>query len=547
MIHRLGLLRLGLARLDRQRVQSVALVVGLAAAIALAATVPLVQAEAAEVGLRSTVAGLGAKRFITVEQFAVTGPAQFDSFQVAATERVRGELGASAVPGASFAEFGPMPYSQVDGVPIHPDAGDPTPVVATYRDLARHVRVLSGAMPADEPAPAGADLPAAITADAAKTFEWKVGTEVCFPGIPPALLRGAVQRPGPCIRVAAVWTPANATDPYWGQDVPGLTAMIGERDFFSFAGGVFRTAPNAGRYFLPDVSGITPRSAAGVVESVNRLRGYFEVQRNGFFSTGLDAALRDLLQRQQAAAGTIDLVAAALLLIALYAVILAAAQHLRSQAGSLAVLRARGWSRFRVWALAAIQFGLLAAVALPIGLAAAGVATAAAARVVYGRSATGLVGSDLAGLGPPLGLTLGAVVLVLAVVAAAGAGRDVLGVRRDASRAAASPWWRRGRLDLLLALLALPLLAGARLLPPAPGESQSLATLLLPAAALALLAVASLRLLPLAAAVARRVGGTVGDSLAAWQLSRSAEHVPLALLLTFTVAIGVFSATFAAT
>ena len=67
-------------------------------------------------------------------------------------------------------------------------------------------------------------------------------------------------------------------------------------------------------------------------------------------------------------------------------------------------------------------------------------------------------------------------------------------------------------------------------------------------AGLALLAPASLRLLALAPAVIGGRGRPLTGTLTAWQLRRhSGQHVRLALLLAFTIAVVLFASTYAAT
>jgi hypothetical protein len=114
------------------------------------------------------------------------------------------------------------------------------------------------------------------------------------------------------------------------------------------------------------------------------------------------------------------------------------------------------------------------------------------------------------------------------------------------------PWWRKRYLDLALAVLSLPLLAQARLLAGPDvrrlGAGDDPLSLLLPGLALAFLALAGIRLLPPFAALVERAGRGVGARLAAIQLRRApGQHARLALLMTVTVALGVFAAAYVTT
>jgi hypothetical protein len=103
-------------------------------------------------------------------------------------------------------------------------------------------------------------------------------------------------------------------------------------------------------------------------------------------------------------------------------------------------------------------------------------------------------------------------------------------------------------------VLAVPLLLEVQLrgsgqLRAASAAAQTdVVGLLLPALAMLLLAVASLRLLPLAARVVGLIGRGLPTELAEWQLARQpVQSARLAVLLSTTVALGVFSAVYSAT
>src|SRR5919201_6027498 len=73
-------------------------------------------------------------------------------------------------------------------------------------------------------------------------------------------------------------------------------------------------------------------------------------------------------------------------------------------------------------------------------------------------------------------------------------------------------------------------------------------SLLLPALALALIAVVALRLLPVAARALGVVRRGLDQRLASWQLSRHpVQHARLALLLAMAMALGTFAGAFAST
>src|SRR5205823_4649390 len=188
----------------------------------------------------------------------------------------------------------------------------------------------------------------------------------------------------------------------------------------------------------------------------------------GLFFTGIETGVKEFRDRYDVASFTIQMVAAALLAIALYSVAFVAGHFLAAQAPTLAVLRGRGWSRRRVWWLLSLQFALLALAAIPVGLATAWLLSRWLGSLVFG-------GATPATSGGPLSVAL-------------------------------------------------------------------------PALALARLAVAALRLLPVAAWAVRRLSRGLPGALAAWQLERQpVQHARLAGLMSFAVAVGLFSSIYAAT
>jgi hypothetical protein len=151
--------------------------------------------------------------------------------------------------------------------------------------------------------------------------------------------------------------------------------------------------------------------------------------------------------------------------------------------------------------------------------------------------------------------------LVVLGLLAFGASREApLEDRRRASRPTLRPWWQWRNLDLGLALLSVPLLAETRLLGNSALRNQQVApaypfrqaavqadplSLALPGIAAVLLALALVRLLPLAASITALGGRRLAPMLSRWQLTRRPlQHSRLALLLILTAALGVLSSVY---
>ena len=558
---RLTLLRLATVRLTHQWPLALAQLVGLAASVGLAVMVPLVQSTASEAGLRSVVNGLGSKRFVTIEQLQVADTPAYAAFESDAERRTRAAAGTMLVPEARFAQGPKVRPNLLNGKQFSVDTGDPIPDIASWEHVQDHVRVTAGSWPGDGSAQ-GTTYAVALSTEGAHDFGYALNDTVCYP-----VFTGISF----CARIAALYQPLDANDSYWGGSLPEHSLLFGPGDYWALVkqvnSVVIRPGPGlpppprtallptaAAQVWAPDFSNLHARDISLLAERLNGLRGYFAVQREGLFLTGLDAGVKGFGARYDVAAFTIQMVAAALLVIALYSLSFVGTHFFDSQAPLMAVLQARGWSRLRVWLLLMAEVGMLAAVALPLGLATAYLVALAIGQSVFGGTVPRLGGQDLLALLPFTAAAVLAALAVLGGLAAATSRRGVLEVRRAVSRASAQPWWQWRNLDLGLAVLAVPLLFEVQLRGSGRVREASTAAqgdvlgLLLPALALLLLAVASLRLLPVAARVIGLAGRGLPADLAAWQLTRQpGQSARLAILLALTVAVGMFSSIYAAT
>jgi hypothetical protein len=413
--------------------------------------------------------------------------------------------------------------------------------------------VVAGQLPADTPS--AGDHPIAVSA--AEPFGLAIGDRVCL-GFVGGF--GDPQRRGVfplCLRVAAIFQPLDRREQYWQGRTVDQQLMAGRADVFSGlaafnrGSGIRSISAVAGGLYRVRTDTLDAGNAADVAQRLRDLHGYYSVRVDAFFATDVDAAIADLQQRQQVGGYTVQLVAAALLLVALFAVSFVARHFLESQARELAALRARGWRRPRVLTFLLLQLLLLVVGAVPLGAGAAALAWLALGRLAFSAPPR-LAAADVVGVALGLAAATAAALLLLTGMAVLAVRRDVLELRRGSSRPAAPPWWRWRGADLAVAAIAVPLLAESRLRGSdqvrAAGGSDDPLALLFPGLALALLAVAGLRLLPLVSRLALRPARAVAGDLARWQLARRpAQHASLALLVTFAVAVGIFSSVYATT
>jgi predicted lysophospholipase L1 biosynthesis ABC-type transport system permease subunit len=554
----ISLPRLAVRRLRHQRGVAAALCAGLAAALGLTATVLTVQAMAAEAGLSQALAGT-AGGLVTIQSRTPQTLAAFDAFQADTDRRVGASLGAHVQPVVRYVALAAPMFWTLNGqrlstVPTRDNPNPPRPALAYSSDLASHVRVVAGQLP-PESAPSTGDHPVAVSA--AGPLGMSVGDRVCL-GFVGGF--GDPQRRGvfpTCLRVAATFRPLVPGDLYWqgraiDQELLASSADVYQGlDEFNRGSGIRSTTATAGRLFRVLTGTLDTGNASDVAQRLQDLHGYYAIRVDSYFATDVASAIAGLQQQQQVGAYTVQLVAAALLLVALFAVSFVARHFLESQARELAALRARGWRRRRVLTFLVVQLLLLVLGALPLGAGAAALAWLALGHYAF-TSPPKVAPADVEGVAVPLAAATAVAVLLLTGMAALAVRQDVLDQRRGASRPAGPAWWRWRGADLALAAVAVPLLAESRLRGSdqvrAAGGSDDPLALLFPGLAIALLAVAGLRLLPLVSRVALRWSGAVAGNLARWQLARRpGQHAALALLVTFAVAVGIFSSVYATT
>jgi hypothetical protein len=555
----LTLAGLAVRRLAHQWPLALAQLLGVTAAVTLAASIPLMQSAAAEAGLGQALTRIGGGGSIEIQKAETRTAAAYDEFQASSTKVMTAELGGEFLPGARYGLTSPLAALTHNGKDVTGDGGDPAQPVRYYDSLQPHVQLVAGAWSAGS-APAGY-YPMTVSQMLADRIGLKPGDTYCL-----RLPRVQTNRFAPsipvCFLLSAIWKPISASDDYWGGEPP--TGFVLEREaYFGFLPSLipvlppntlFRLEPSAaygGQYWAPDLTRLHASDVPNVRTTLTRVQGEFTVGRNLTFITGLPDALRAFEARLDNARLAGLLVQVSLLAIAFYAVGLMGGLFLDGQLAAVALWRARGWSRRRLWWLLMLQFAIISLLAAPLGLALAFKAVQLLAGFVLGSTAQ-VSSADLPGLEPALVAAVAAGLALLGWQAARATDRGLVDARRQSSRPAARSWWRARNLDLVLAVVGAGLLGYAHFSSGATATSDVGSsdpfTLLLPGLALALLAPASLRLLALAPPIVGGRGRPLTGTLTGWQLRRHADqHVRLALLLAFAIAVVLFASTYAAT
>jgi hypothetical protein len=526
---------------------------GLAVALGLGTAVALTQSRTEEASLVQTVSGLGRQGLVTVR---LTGVRQVDAYN-----QFTADVGRAARNlGGLVAERSVLLYSNtytprtINGVdvgklgPAYATTVIP-PEIASIENLQAHVDLVSGSWPT---ASTGSTAEATMSEDGAGQAHLKLGDRQCQQVLSPGTY-------SMCFHVAGIWKPRNLSDPYWGSDQsPPVAAFVDIPTYFAILKAEADADPQpqlvsvATVTLSPDVKAIRAAGAGTALSDLQRLHGQFGVQRpDAVVVSDLELSLDQFVNSEQLAAFAVDLVAVQLLLVALYSVWFLAGNLLAQQRQTLAVWRSRGWSWRGVSLLMWIELAIAALVAAPVGIVGGWLASEAAARAVYRDNSIPPFHFDIANLAVPVLAVLVAELVLLAIQATLAGRHGVLRARAATSRPQV-PWWRQRYLDIALAVLAISLLLQLRVLGSASvraaGAAGSPINLVLPGVAIAFIALAALRLLPLAALGLGRMRDSVAARLASVQLLRApGQHAALAMLLMLAVALGVFATTYLAT
>ncbi|WP_432071834.1 FtsX-like permease family protein [Streptomyces wuyuanensis] len=430
-------------------------------------------------------------------------------------------------------------------------AGEPDLAEFGVADRSR-VRLTTGAWPA---AATGGVTEVAVPEAAAKRLRLAPGRRVIT-------LADRLGGPPARIRVTAVYRPADAADPYWQLDE--LRGRGVHKDAFTTYGPLL-TDPAA----LGAGGGITQRTRswlatadfgalqANDVEALRtaakgaqeHLTAQEALAHGATARTSLPGVLDRLERGLLVSRATLLIVAAQLVLLAAYALLLVARQLGAERVAETQVLTARGASRRRVGALAAVEALLLA---LPAAVAAPLLAGPLTGLLAGGQGLTGRLGLRIETVPAPALWAVAATVAAACAVAVAAPAITATGAAGGRARTLPGPLRAGADIGLLVvAAVAYWQLyrrtSGAGAL---SGDSQGklgVDPLLVVAPALALLAgtVLTLRLLPPAARLAERRaarGRGLTASLAGWQLSRRPMRgAGPVLLLVLAVATGMLA------
>lgn len=565
-----AILRIALRRLWSQRVLMACLGLGLAAAVALSASIPLyadaAQSRVLQAALADKADGRPPYAFLFRYIGAWHGAVEWDAYAPADTYLTTQAAGALGLPLTALVR-----HVRTENLSLFADAGDANSYdrqrplawasIGFIDGLAEHIELLEGRLPADAAASAAA-VDVLVSAALADKLGIQTGERY--------VLFGRTDEAAIPVRVAGVWAPRDAAEAFWFYEPRAFDEVL----FVSEATFRDRLAPaltgevgQAAWYLILDGRGLR----AGQVDAFLARLTALQTRLAGLLpNSSLDAspadALRSYRQANSALTLQLTLFSLPLLALALYFIGLTGGMVVRRQQGEIAIWRSRGASIGQVLAVYAVERLLLGLPAVGLGLC---LGRALAAWLGSVRSFLAL-GLPAASAQSPVLLNSTAVLYALAaglagaaaslLPALAASRHTIITYKWAQARVLRRPWWQRGFLDL--ALLLVPLYGyyvlrrqGALTLPglSGPGADPFSNPLLFLAPVLFCYALAllSIRLYPLAlaglAALAERLPG-VTALLALRQLARvpAGYTGPLALLI-LTLSLATFTASMALT
>ncbi|MDF2723982.1 MAG: permease component [Paenibacillus sp.] len=430
--------------------------------------------------------------------------------------------------------------------------------IASWSDLANHVEFASGTMYAD--ASKNGVIEAVVLEEAMYRGDFRIGDEFNYP-LPSGLGSAPLK-----IKIVGAFKPKDEADPYWYQGFEGLlsTVIVSEPLFTDELLTQKKIPLNvANWYYAFDLSEIKTSQLADLTRKLDRLDiTLYQLLKD----TRVEFSFKDMLGEFKRQSMQLQLMlftlAAPMIAMVFYYIVMNARQSLDRQRSDIAVLRSRGGSTRQIIWVYALEALLLGGIALLIG-------------PLLGWMMAKAIGSSNGFLAfvdrkaVPVGFTgeallYGVAAVALAIVASVGpavsfARASIVSFKQQQARADRRPFWQRWFLDIALVALAgygYYTFLNYQVLSTKTGltnDQLQVHPLLffVPALAIFALGLVFLRLFPWLLRLAGWIGKTIFPVpiyLTLTQLSRSAKsYYPLMLLLILTLGLGVYNASAART
>ncbi|HWQ15098.1 MAG TPA: FtsX-like permease family protein [Roseiflexaceae bacterium] len=361
-------------------------------------------------------------------------------------------------------------YVSSDKLPMLPAGGVGDPLIwvnmAFASDFEQHIEVVDGALPQ---VAAEGPVEVLIAEELAARLGLQVGEEYTLLG--PRTIQAQGQQPGEettqsareqaamslPIRIAGVWRAKNPEEDYWFYQPETLNEalFVPERSFTErLAAKNPKSVYVALWYLLADGSRIRSADVQSVSARIARSATEVSTLLSG---TRLDISPARALSRHQEQVQRLTLILTVFSIPVLgliaYFIILVAGLVVQRQSNEISVLRSRGASRAQVLGIYLLEWLLLGALALGLGVA---LGQLAAFLMTWTRSFLDVEVREWL----PIGMTpdawqrawqvLGLLLVASLLPAFAAARYTIVSFKAERARATRKPWWQRAYLDVLL-------------------------------------------------------------------------------------------------
>ncbi len=429
--------------------------------------------------------------------------------------------------------------------------------VAYLTDLQQHIVITQGSFPS-QIMDANGDIEVIATEAGAEKLLINVGDVIVLAN------RGDFKAQPITVKVVGFWKAKDFNDPYWfyRPDTFDQYFLLPEQ---SFTNGVLKVNPTLAYeyywFFIFDQADIHSTNAQSFINGVSQLTATASSLLPG---TTLDISPVKTIETFETQAYFLKIMlfalAAPTLAIVLYYVLLASGMLVDKQRNEIAVLKSRGASSVQILGIYVVEGGFMSAVALLIGpLLAVGLAQFIGFTYTFLFFVNrGLLPVRLSSDTYRYAVLALALALLAVLLPVAGAARhSIISYKAEVARTSQKPFWQRYFLDVLflgVAIYGLKLLQGRGSLLTIDQNGNAVQDpllLLIPAVFMYAVGLVSMRVFPLLTEVVAWVGQRffpLSILLALRHISRQpAQYTRLVLLVTLTMALGVFSASMAET
>jgi putative ABC transport system permease protein len=343
-------------------------------------------------------------------------------------------------------------YAASDRMPVVSGSGSGDPIVwmsfAFASDLGDHIELAEGSMPQTT-----ADGPIEVLVSEKMAFNLGLQVGEQYLALEPR--NSEIQMRVP-FRIAGVWRPKDAADPYWfyQPETMAETFFTSEDSFYSALEQNPKSIYVALWYLIADGSGIRSSNVPTALARINRTLTEASAQLAGM---RLDVSPVEALSNHQVQVRRLTIVLTVFSIPVLgliaYFIVLVAGLVVQRQSNEIAVLRSRGASRMQILGIYLLEWALLGAIALGLGML---LGQFTGLLMTWTRSFLDLRPSEQL----PIALTpdawqrawqMLALLLIGCLLPAFGVARyTIVSFKSERARMTRKPFWQRAYLDILL-------------------------------------------------------------------------------------------------